>query len=113
MKSKKSSSSLKKYQKAGTVTGASGATSDGRTYTGVVRRPTAGGPRYYTGESPDYNIAMSIAQSKARREGADSTKRSTLSKMQLEELGEKKKGGSVTKMKKGGTVKKSSKPKKK
>lgn len=99
MKSKKVSvkkPSIKKAQN-GTKSGASGATSDGKKYTGVVRRPTAGGPRYYTGESPDYNIAMSIAQSKARREGGDSTKRSTLTKMQLEELGEKKKGGVVRK----------------
>jgi hypothetical protein len=58
-------------------------------------------------------MAMAMAQSKGRRAGSDSTKRSTLSKMQLEELGEKKKGGSVTKMKKGGVVKKSSKSKKK
>jgi hypothetical protein len=97
MKSKKVSvkkPSVKKAQN-GTKSGASGATSDGRTYTGVVRRPTAGGPRYYTGESPDYNIAMSIAQSKARREGGDSTKRSTLTKMQLEELGEKKRKGGI------------------
>jgi hypothetical protein len=92
---KKSPSKTKKYQKGGLTTGASGATSDGRIYTGVVRRPTSGGPRYYTGESPDYNIAMRIAQSKAGRQGADSTKRSTLTKMQLEELGEKKKGGLV------------------
>jgi hypothetical protein len=92
---KKSPSKTKKYQKGGPTTGASGATSDGRIYTGVVRRPTSGGPRYYTGESPDYNIAMRIAQSKAGRQGADSTKRSTLTKMQLEELGEKKKGGLV------------------
>jgi len=105
MKSKKTSikkplTKVKKYQKGGTSTGASGATSDGKIYTGVVRRPTAGGPRYYTAQSPDYNIAMSIAQSKARREGADSTKRATLSKMQLEELGEKKKGGQVKTKKK-------------
>ena len=43
---------------------------------------------------------MSIAQAKARRQGGDSTKRSTLSKMQLEELGEKKKGGQVKTKKK-------------
>jgi hypothetical protein len=97
MKSKKVSvkkTSVKKAQN-GTKSGASGATSDGKTYTGIVRRPTSGGPRYYTGESPDYNMAMSIAQSKARREGGDSTKRASLSKMQLEELGEKKRKGGV------------------
>jgi hypothetical protein len=97
MKSKKVSvkkTSVKKAQN-GTKSGASTATSDGNIWTGVVRRPTAGGPRYYTGESPDYNIAMRIAQSKAGRQGADSTKRTTLTKMQLEELGEKKRKGGV------------------
>jgi hypothetical protein len=105
MKSKKTSikkpvTKVKKYQKGGPTTGASTATSDGNIWTGVVRRPTSGGPRYYTGESPDYNIATRIAQSKAGRQGADSTKRSTLTKMQLEELGEKKKGGQVKTKKK-------------
>ena len=92
---KKRSSSTK------TVTGGGGnkdyTSMFGDMYNTVVRTNTPQGPRYYSGESPDYNMSQRIAQSSARRQGADSTRRSSLTPGQLEGLGERKRGGKVTK----------------
>jgi len=64
----------------------------GNLYKTIVKTSTPQGIRYYSGESPDYNLSSSIARSNARRQGPDSTRRATLSKDQLEGLGEKKNG---------------------
>lgn len=66
---------------------------------------TKNGPRYYQGVSPDYNMAESEANFKAKRMPQDSTRKATLLPYELKKMDEKKKGG-VVKKKMGGPVKK-------
>lgn len=69
---------------------------------------TKDGPRYYRGESPDYEMARTIADFKSKKTPADSTRKANILPFELKKMDEKKKGGVV---KKKSTVKKSIKRK--
>lgn len=73
-------------------------TQDKKGYTYTKKVKTSSGPRYYSATSPDLNMAETMANFKAKRVPADSTRRSTLSPSQLKNLDEKKKGGVVKKV---------------
>jgi len=65
---------------------------------------TKNGPRYYQGVSPDYNMAESEANFKARNMPQDSTRKATIPAFELKKMDEKKKGGVIKKMQTGGTT---------
>lgn len=81
---------------------------DGKMYNTVVRTNTSQGPRYYSSSSPNYEMSTRMANSRAMRQGSDSTTRASLSKSQLKELGEKRRGGKVKRAKTGTIVPKKS-----
>lgn len=65
---------------------------------------TKNGPRYYQGVSPDYNMAESEANFKAKRMPQDSTRKATLLPYELKKMDEKKKGGVIKKAQNGVAV---------
>ena len=65
---------------------------------------TKDGPRYYQGVSPDYNMAESEANFKAKRMPQDSTRRATIPPFELKKMDEKKKGGIIKKAQNGVVV---------
>jgi hypothetical protein len=72
---------------------------------------TKDGPRYYRGESPDYEMARTIADFKSKKTPADSTRKAKILPFELKKMDEKKKGGIIKKAKSGTKVKKSIKHK--